>query len=310
MKKLTYAIALSSLLLAGCSQDEGIMESKGELVTLNYNVSLGNGVQSRAGEVEDLAVNKLLCVIFESSTGTEVKRDFVDINDEGKFIYSPKLFSNIDYKIAFWAYYADGNNNSCFDLTDVRAIKINSNFDKGNFIENKFKDAYTANHEVKLTEKNQIPTITLSRPFGMVNVLTSKTDYDAAVAMGSTPTTGSINIGSCSKTYNAYTQEWSTNSDEAIQLNTSVAAVPVQYNNQECYCLASEYVFGNGNVTTTNIQVKDANDKVIYNSTISDMPIGVNTRTNLYNPTLLTGGGVTYTIIIDQDFKEEGTKNI
>lgn len=302
MRKLTYAIALSSLLLAGCSQDEGIMQDKGELVTLNYNVAVGNGVQSRAAE--NLAVNKLLCVIFESETGTEVKRDIVNVNDEGIFIYSPTLFSNINYKIAFWAYYADAEGKSCFNLTDVKAIKTNEDYDKGNFVNNLHKDAYTAAHEVKLTEKNQTPTITLSRPFGMVNVLTSKADYDAAVAMGSTPTTGTINISSCSKTFNAYTQQWSGTSDENILLDTSVSAASVQYNNQECYCLASEYVFGNGNVTTTDIQVKDNNNKVIYNSTISDMPLSTNSRTNLFNAALLTGGGVTYTITINQGFSD------
>lgn len=310
MRKLTCAIALSTLLLAGCSQDEGIMESKGELVTLNYNVSLGNGVQSRA-DANDLAVNKLLCVIFESATGTEVKRDIVDKNNEGNFIYSPQLFSNIEYKIVFWAYYANNNGESCFNLTDVKAIKTNDKYDKGDFEGNQYKDAYTNVHVVTLTKQNQTPSITLNRPFSMVNVLTSEADYAAAVAMGSTPTTGTINIGSCSKTFNAYTQEWASTDDGSIQLNTSVTAQSVQYNNQTCYSLASEYVFGNGNVSTTNIQVKDATGKVIYNSTISDMPLTKNTRTNLFNANLLIGGGVTYTISINPGFEDtESNKNI
>ena len=190
MRKLSCVIALSILLLAGCSQDEGIMESKGELVTLNYNVSLGNGVQSRAGE--DLAVNKLLCTIFEVNTdgsAIEVKRDILDMTN-GTAQYTPKLFSNVQYKIAFWAY-CEQNGQSCFDLTDARNIKINYElYDKEAFVENKYKDAYTAAHEIKLTETKQTPSIVLNRPFGMVKVLTSKADYEAAVALGSTPTKG------------------------------------------------------------------------------------------------------------------------
>ena len=299
MKKLTYAIALSSLLLAGCSQDEGIMESKGELVTLNYNVSLGNNVQSRADASSELAVNNLLCVVFEKKTGNEVKRDKVPVTN-GSASYSPKLFSNINYRIVFWAYYADNEGNSCFNLADVKAIQINNEkYDKENFIENKFKDAYTAYHDVTLTKENQTPSITLTRPFGMVNIYTSKTDYEAAVAMGSTPKTGTINIGSCSKTFNAYTQEWVGGND------TEVSSEEVTFNGESSYCLASEYVFANGTVTTTNIQVKDESPKVIYNSTISDMPLGANIRTNLYNGTLLTGGGVTYTITFNQGFTDQ-----
>lgn len=304
MRKLTYAIALSSLLLAGCSQDEGIMENKGELVTLNYNVSLGNDVQSRADGNPELAVNKLLCIVFERENGNEVKRDTVEIAN-GQAIYSPTLFSNINYRIAFWAYYADNEGNSCFNLADVKAIQINNEkYDKGNFIENKFKDAYTAYHDVTLTTENQTPSITLTRPFGMVNIYTSKADYEAAVAMGSTPTTGTINIGSCSKTFNAYTKQWVGGNEANVKLNTEVSSQEVTFNGFPSYCLASEYVFANGTVTTTNIQVKDGSQKVIYNSTISDMPLDASIRTNLYNATLLTGGGVTYTITINQGFTD------
>lgn len=301
MKKITYAIALSTLMLAGCSQDEGMMENKGELVTLNYNVSLGNSVQSRAGE--DLAVNKLLCVIFEKETGTEVKREVVEVTN-GTATYTPKLFTNIDYKIVFWAYYAI-DENSCFDLSDVKEIKINDKFDKDEFVENKCKDAYTAAHEIKLSKENQTPSITLTRPFGMVNVYTSKADYDAAVAIGSTPTSGTITIGNYSKTYNAYEQKWSTTSDEEITLETNVSTTPVQFDGTEYYSLACEYVFANG-TATTNLQIKDnsTDPKVIYKSSIDNMPIGENARTNLYNPALLTGGGVTYTITINQGFNE------
>lgn len=300
MKKLTYAIALCSLLLASCSQDEGIMENKGELVTLNYNVTLGNQSQSRA--TQDLAVNKLLCVIFESATGNKVKRDMVDMNAEGKFIYSPKLFSNIEYKIAFWAYYADAEGMSCFNLSDVKAITTNGNYDNdnGNFIENKYKDAYTACHEVDMAEKNQ--KITLTRPFGMVNIYTSQADFEAAKEMGSTPTSGTLTIGNCSKTFDAYNQQWLTTIDGAIELNTSVSATPVRYNNIDCINLASEYVFGNGTVATTQISVIDNNKNEIYKSSIENMPLVVNTRTNLYNENLFTGGGVTYTIEISQGF--------
>ena len=309
MKKLTYAIALSSLLLAGCSQEEGIMESTGELVTLNYNVSLGNNVQSRADASQELAVNNLLCVVFEKETGNEVKREKVPVTN-GSASYSPKLFSNINYRIVFWAYYEDNDDNSCFKFEDVKAIQINEKYDKGNFIENKFKDAYTAYHDVTLTKENQTPYITLTRPFGMVNIYTSKADYDAAVEMGSTPTSGTLTIGNCSKTFDAYNQQWLTTSDGNIVLNTSVSATPVTYNNiDDCINLASEYVFGYGTVATTQISVIDHSNKTIYQSSIENMPLGVNTRTNLYNEKLFTGG-VTYTITISQGFSGDINESV
>ena len=87
-------------------------------------------------------------------------------------------------------------------------------------------------------------------------------------------------------------------------LETSVSATTVQYQDMECYVLASEYVFGNGTVTATNIQIMDASEKNIYNATISNMPLGVNMRTNMYNETLLTGGGVTYTVSVNEGFSD------
>lgn len=310
MRKLTYALALSTFLLAGCSQDEGIMENKGELVTLNYNVSLGNGVQSRASD--ELAVNKLLCAVYEVTTDgtskTEVKRDFVSITN-GSATYSPKLFSNVNYKIVFWAYYevetaTEESKKTCFDLTNMEAITINDNYDKDVFVENKYKDAYTGAHPISLTETKQTPSITLTRPFGMVKVLTSKTDFEAATELGSTPATGSLNIGSCSKKFDAYNQNWTDDNKGNVLLETTVSNSTVTYQEKECYVLANEYVFANGTVTTTNVQVKDNSGKTIYNSTISNMPLGVNMRTNLYNETLLTGGGVTYTITIQEGFSD------
>ena len=95
MRKLTYVIAMMALLLTGCSQDESVMENKGELVTLNYNVSLGSGVQSRTGEEPELAVNKLICAVFEADK--EKYREIVDIDANGNASFTPKLLDNTTY---------------------------------------------------------------------------------------------------------------------------------------------------------------------------------------------------------------------
>ena len=88
------------------------------------------------------------------------------------------------------------------------------------------------------------------------------------------------------------------------QKRTAVSNNTVTFNNGECYSLACEYVFANGTVTSTNIQIMDDLGKNIYNATISNMPLGVNMRTNMYNETLLTGGGVTYTVSVNEGFSD------
>ena len=303
MRKLTYVIAMMALLLTGCSQDESVMENKGELVTLNYNVSLGSGVQSRNGTASDLAINKLLCVVFEN--GEEVKRDIVSV-ENGTANYSPKLFSNIEYKIVFWAYYDstpnDADINSCFDMADVSAIKTNTNYNAEGFTEDKHKDAYTEVHTVTLNGETQSPKVSLTRPFAQLNVLSTKADYHNAESLGSTPTTCTVKISGFANEYNALSKQWGGTATETT-LTSQVSKTTVTINEKVYYYYASEYVFGNGTATTGTVTVFDQNEKQLYKSEeLPSIPLGANQRTNLSNENLLTGGGVNYTITISQDF--------
>lgn len=297
MRKLTYAIALSTLLLAGCSQDEGIMESKGELVTLNYKVSLGKDVQSRA-DASDLAVNKLLCVVFEN--GAEIKRDIVNV-ENGQATYTPQLFTSIEYNIVFWAYYDntpdDETVNSCFDMTSATAIAANTSYGGEDFTEDKHKDAYTNVHTVILSQQGQTPSVILTRPFAQVNIISSMADYNKAVSYGRTPTTCKVEISGYANQFNALTGEW-TGIGSTTLTSTVVAG------DEDCL-YASEYVFGNGTATSCKVTVYD-NDvngpKPIYSADVPSLPLGENQRTNLTSENLLTGGGVTYTITVDKGF--------
>ena len=287
MKKLTYAIALSSLLLAGCSQDEGIMESKGELVTLNYNVSLGNDVQSRAAG--DLAVNKLLCAVFEN--GVELKREVIEVTN-GTATYKPALFKNIEYKIVFWAYYKN-QNDSCYNTADLKNITINDNYDNGVFADDAKKDAFTAIETVTVTGNAVESTVTLTRPFAQINVNTTEIDWNNAEELGSTPTSSKITLTGCATTYDAFNKTWSGSAQ-----NYTFYSVP----SVDGYCLASEYVFANGTGTCT-IEVYDnaTPAKMIYSKEISSFPIEANKRTNVTSESeggLMTGD-VTYKITID-----------
>ena len=69
-------------------------------MALKYNVSLNNDVLSRTGEEPALAVNKLLCAVFED--GIRLYHEIVDVNRNGKASFTPKLLDNTDYRIVFW----------------------------------------------------------------------------------------------------------------------------------------------------------------------------------------------------------------
>lgn len=309
MRKLTYVTALIVLLLTGCSRKEGIMENKGELVTLNYNVSLVDGVQSRNGENSTVAANRLACAVYEMTIGENgekyfswKKTEFAIKNDNQSFTYSPQLFNNVNYKIVFWAYYQGGdlqNPTVCYDLSDFSAIKANDNYTT---VGNAEREAFTSTDEIINGVSRKEGLVVLSRPYSQVNVLSTKNDYNNAVNLGKRPTACEITLVGFSNTYNALKGEWVENATSThIVLSSSIP----DYSNstEETVPYASEYVFGYGTGICV-VQIKAGNE-VIYNPVgegIPSFPLGINQRINLSNGNLLTGGSVNYTITVSPNF--------
>jgi len=297
MRKLTYAIASIAFLLAGCSQEESIMENKGELVTLNYNINLNDGVQSRAGgETTGYGVNNLLCLVFEKGGTTALKREVVEVTS-GTIQYTPVLFKNIEYRIVFWAYHKNGSD-SCYTITDQASVTTNENYDKNHFANDLYKNAFTAVDDVKIVNDASPTSVTLTRPFGQINVYTTKSDWDNAKALGSTPTTSTLTLTGYQTTYDAFNQKWIDG-----ETSLTLTSTPSETN----YCLASEYVFANGN-KKCGVEVKDQNSKSIYSYTIESLPIGKNQRTNIKpeegSAGLMTGS-VSYTVQVSDGFSTE-----
>lgn len=331
MRKLTYAIALSTLLLAGCSQDEGIMESKGELVTLNYKVSLGKDVQSRnttgegtssegtssegttsegtttEGTTPTLVVNKLLCVVYEGDK--EVLRQIVAVDAEGKATFEPQLFTTIDYRIVFWAYYDSAEDGAdFFDLTNFPKIEVSYDY-YTTTSKPVYKDAFTFAEDVNLSKGKGGNAVTLTRPFTQVTLLTSVADYnnaDAATHL-SAPNKCVLIISSCLSVYDAKTGQWEAGDD--ISVTSAVATDATKtIDGVEYYYLANEYIFAGGQNVTCGIEVK-SNDTTIYSNSVDNVPLTGNLSTNMYNKNLLVGT-VNYEIAISQDAFVDNNKEI
>lgn len=340
MRKLTYVIAMMALLLTGCSQDESVMENKGELVTLNYNVSLGDGVQSRTGgepqnqSTQTTLTKQLLCAIYEISTAADGKKTYThkktdivsssSVNAQGavQFSYSPSLLNTVDYKIVFFACNYDATEGACFDFgneNDLQVIKINdTKAAKACFASNESKDAFVGSDEITNGISTKSGSIGLTRPFSQVNVLTSVGDYNKAVGLGRTPSTTTLTFSKLIDTYNALDNEWSNevtdkslksdvdaNKTLTISKGEGENKVDVDY----CY-LANTYLFASGSNPSCVVTVMDGNNNVIYTSSIPQVPLGSNQRTNMYNENLLTGGGISYTITINDQFIDDNNQPI
>lgn len=332
MKKLTYVIALCAFLLAGCSQDEAIVENKGELVTLNYKVSLGKDIQSRnttgddassegnssegtttEGTTPSLAVNKLLCVVYESGKDAEVFREIVDVDNNGNAKFEPQLFTTIDYRIVFWAYYDSAEDGAdFFDLTNFPQIKVSENYYTTSS-EPVYKDAFTFAEDVNLSEGKGGNAVTLTRPFTQVTLLTSVEDYVTVSNEDDdhlyTPEKCKLEITSCLSVYDAKTGTWRSGDDISVTSAISTEETKT-IDGVDYYYLANEYIFaGNGNVKCT-ITVLSADDTTIYSNSVENVPLSANKSTNMYNENLLVGN-VTYNITIGQGaFDDDSNKDI
>ena len=280
MKKLVYIFTLCTILLSACSQDEAIMENKGELVTLHYDVAIMDDALSRTSS-EEVVVNKLLCVIFEGDD--EVKREIIEKDSDGKFRFSPKLFGNVEYHVVFWAYYS-ADNTSCFNMTDVSSICINDYYGKGNFQANKYKDAFTAVDVIKLAESSMNTSITLRRPFAKLNVLLSKKHTDEYKSQsGKELETCHIVLNGCKNTFNALSQTW-LDGTVTLTIDSDVKkASTVYYEGYTYYESVGEYLFANGNLQGGSLMIDNEDGEVIYGNTkLQDIPFDANKETNIY----------------------------
>lgn len=289
------------------------MESKGELVTLNYKVSLGKDVQSRAG-ASDLAVNKLLCVVYENGkteNNGEVLRQIVNIDNEGKAEFKPNLFTTISYRVAFWAYYDSAEDGAdFFDLADLRKIKVSNDYYTTS-MDNVYKDAFTFVQDVQLSTNTGGGSVYLKRPFSQVTLLTSVEDYNnvSNASHLSLPKTSELNITSCQPYYDLKVGQW-INETGTISVTSDVSTTTTKtIGEKQYYYLANEYIFAGGSNVKCNINVKNEAGSTIYTNEVAEMPLNPNKSTNMYNENLLLGT-VNYSIEIDQSAFGNSDNNI
>ncbi|MBQ8673878.1 MAG: hypothetical protein IJ511_07510 [Bacteroides sp.] len=161
-KELLNIFSLLLLLsLAACTEHELLQDD--EQVTLRYTVSLPQDAQTRTIG-DGSAVDELIVGVFEEGATTGVNF-FFDVVD-GKASPEIPLFKNRNYNLVFWAQRKD---NGVYNTDDLSHIKIDySNYPQT--LEDAIAlDAFFATEE-DVTPASQGGTITLTRPFAMLNI--------------------------------------------------------------------------------------------------------------------------------------------
>ena len=197
------------------------------------------------------------------------------------------------YKLVFWADFVAKNSGGA-DLT----------YNTGNAggltdiewkattyaISNDLRDAYYAAEEVDLTSENVNGTVTLTRPFGKLRILSTAADLDggAAPAKAKLTYTHADGAPSFPKSFNALTGKpnaatiAATGSFEsAPKLEGSVTIDGKEYAN--VYAVAFDYFLVPADLTAVSFDVDifDASNNLIGQKSIPGIPVGVNKLTTV-----------------------------
>lgn len=306
MKEKALTFALSALLLAGCSQDDGVMNTTGEEVKMSFSIQTGNGAQTRANYGIGENIDKLVCAVYEKTgedTYTFIKQEEGTQQTAGAtdFIYEPVLLKGHTYKVVFWAMDKEAGYTVNDGLTNITfPTSIAANADN--------MDVFTGHSTDATAGEAQPQTVTLSRPFGQLNFATTAEDIASVKSLvkatDDATLTTSVEVSAGVMTaYNALTKE-GTYSAETITFTTAdIPTEKITVGGIEYEWLSTNFLMTNQTVACTlKLFVNGAEANSL---TVNQVPVKANTRTNIYGR--LMTGEIKYDVTLDKGFTTPDT---
>ena len=172
MKKTLFLLASAALLFAGCAKEQiATSANDGESVEVSFTAMLENSEYTKAAIDNDGAAAKVNHWIMEvrdshNDLFTRMEKLPSEVT-EGSLTqtFNLKLFKNQAYTIQFWA-----DTKGAYDTDDLTAIST-----IGSVANQDSRDAFSANVEYT-SSKSESKNVTLSRPFGQLNIITNDLD--------------------------------------------------------------------------------------------------------------------------------------
>ena len=242
MKKLLmgWAILALSCLLVSCANDElaavAAMDEKKE-VTLTTRLDLGSRAAGKQAEME------LFYTVYDAHTGAEVLKNSAGIapisfGEETSVTLTLELDRNKSYDIAFWA---QAKGLQCYDLSDMKAIKLCYENYKGN---DSLRDAYYGNLFGLQADTRSSATVLLKSPFSKLEVLTTVEDVEAAATIDIpvNQMDSSITVSGVASTFNALLGKAEGEAQVASLLPGAIPTAERTIDGQEYRVLTSDYL--------------------------------------------------------------------
>ena len=274
-------LAFAVLSLSACSNDDYLLQTEGENVSITFHPTLGGELSTRTiGDAT--GIDRLTVAVYEGSQTLSKKFSFSEEWDIVKRNgIALTLIEGRSYKILFWA---ENSENSAYTITDDGRITVNyDNYINGGFAKMEEMDVFFGISSItvgtqKVENKGEIK---LSRPLAQVNFADNTTKpilgtHKAIVTYHGLPTSFNPFTGEIRMSENDITFTFEDFPDETLSVNVS---------DNEYYYISSNYVFAPQAETTATIRatldLQNIDGTSIKIVELDDITIEQNKKTNI-----------------------------
>lgn len=271
-------LAFVALSLSACFNDDYLLQTEGENVSITFRPTLGGELGTRA--IGDAAgIDRLTVAVYEGSQSLSkkfsVSEDWNTAKTNGIEL---TLIEGRSYKILFWA---ENGGNSAYKITDDGRITVDyDNYIEGGFAKMEEMDAFfgTSSITVGSQKVEDNGTITLSRPLAQLNFADNTTQ----------PETGThkavVTFHGIATAFNPFTGEVEMSDMDKTFVFTDFPTETMSVEGSTYYYLSSNYLFapqtGTMNVSTT-IDLQNTDGTSIKTIELSGITLEKNKKTNV-----------------------------
>ena len=328
-KSLLSIFAIATMLLAtGCSQEEELVNGgeNGELVEVSFNLKSSEGPQSRAIS-DGKKAKELYWTVFNQDGEVIPQDEWKKTMSEDPTVGTTVTFTLVKGQTYDFVFWAQTPNTKYYNITEknLKEITVNYNSDAND----ESRDAFFGNVLDYTVEGKFTKTVYLTRPFGQLNVGTTKDDYEKATTLLlNKPVNHSklVVVKNLPNKLNLLTGEASV-TEEAKDKEAvfSLAELPVDTDTEGDYeilyvdtdkkketpdeqfvHLSMNYLLASNTSVLHEVNITLANgendENIINTINVPNVPIQRNYRTNILGQILTTEGD--FTIIVDEEFKK------
>lgn len=270
-------LAFVALSLSACSNDDYLLQTEGENVSIIFRPTLGGELGTRAiGDAT--GIDHLTVAVYEGSQSLSkkfsVSKDWDPVNENSIEL---TLIEGRSYKILFWA---ENGGNSAYTITDDGRITVNyDDYTNGDFDKMEEMDVFFGTSSITVgTQKVENKEIKLSRPLAQLNIADNATQPEMETHKAE------VTFHGIATAFNPFTGEVEMSDMDKIFVFTDFPTETLSVNGSTYYYLSSNYLFapqaGTINISAT-IDLQNTDGTSIKTIELSGITLEKNKKTNV-----------------------------